>query len=456
MSDYVIGAHILESLTTGMYQDSRMIFREYVQNSCDAIDAAVKSGILAKGEGRIDIRIDQKARMIVIEDNGTGIKSADFVKVLGNVADSDKRQGDSRGFRGIGRLGGMAYCETLTFTAKFKGEGVVSRLVCNAKVLRELLHENDSGIERYTASEILAMIDEFMTEETNDIDAHYFRVELERINKESDELVTFEEIRKYLSFNAPVPYHIAFIPFSSEIRNHAKEIGQKIDEYDIYLNKEQLFKDYTRTFATSMGADDVFDLKFADFRDDDERLIAWGWIGLSSFKGMIDTDCPMLGIRLRKGNIQIGGKSSLLKFFKEERGVRYFIGEIFCESDELIPNSQRDYFIENRECKKFEAKMYGYCIELATIYKYGSDINSAKRKECQAEDKAADLSYRLRKGLFADDESREQAEKGLAQATENAEKERAKIARRSSHSDTIRKIAEHIEHNISNSRGGGG
>ena len=39
MTDYVFGANILENLTTGMYQDSRVIYREYIQNACDQIDS---------------------------------------------------------------------------------------------------------------------------------------------------------------------------------------------------------------------------------------------------------------------------------------------------------------------------------------------------------------------------------------------------------------------------------
>ena len=44
----VFGKNILENLTTGMYSDSRVMYREYVQNSCDAIDAAVTTGIIAR------------------------------------------------------------------------------------------------------------------------------------------------------------------------------------------------------------------------------------------------------------------------------------------------------------------------------------------------------------------------------------------------------------------------
>ena len=43
---YKIGKNILENLTSGMYTDSKFIYREYVQNSADAIDEAIKKNSL--------------------------------------------------------------------------------------------------------------------------------------------------------------------------------------------------------------------------------------------------------------------------------------------------------------------------------------------------------------------------------------------------------------------------
>ena len=37
-SSPVIGKYVLENLTVGMYDDPSCVFREYVQNSADAID----------------------------------------------------------------------------------------------------------------------------------------------------------------------------------------------------------------------------------------------------------------------------------------------------------------------------------------------------------------------------------------------------------------------------------
>ena len=48
MHEYIFGANIIENLTTGMYQDSKVIYREYIQNACDQIDKAVNEGLLHK------------------------------------------------------------------------------------------------------------------------------------------------------------------------------------------------------------------------------------------------------------------------------------------------------------------------------------------------------------------------------------------------------------------------
>src|SRR5690554_474578 len=117
MQEYVFGANIIENLTTGMYKDSKVIYREYIQNSCDQIDKAVASGLLGEGEGKIEIWLDFDQRKITIEDNATGIPASEFVRTLSNIADSDKQLGKNKGFRGIGRLCGLAYCKELVFTS---------------------------------------------------------------------------------------------------------------------------------------------------------------------------------------------------------------------------------------------------------------------------------------------------------------------------------------------------
>jgi molecular chaperone HtpG len=114
-SSPVIGKYVLENLTVGMYDDPRCVFREYVQNSADAIDKAVSLNLITNKEGYIHIQISKDKKSIVIEDNGTGIMESRVIPMLQNVAQSDKEIGKERGFRGIGRLGGLGYCTSLVF-----------------------------------------------------------------------------------------------------------------------------------------------------------------------------------------------------------------------------------------------------------------------------------------------------------------------------------------------------
>ena len=137
-----VGKNILDNLTTGMYSDSKVIYREYIQNSCDQIDLAIKLGILSSEDGYVDIYIDKKKRYISIKDNATGVKNANFIEDVGDIANSNKEIGKNKGFRGIGRLCGLAYCKVLKFTTSYLGENTKSIMTCDAQKMRAMLVEN--------------------------------------------------------------------------------------------------------------------------------------------------------------------------------------------------------------------------------------------------------------------------------------------------------------------------
>ena len=61
-----IGKNIIENLTTGMYENSYTVYREYIQNAADSIDNAITSGLLKKYEAFIDIDINMIAIVEVI------------------------------------------------------------------------------------------------------------------------------------------------------------------------------------------------------------------------------------------------------------------------------------------------------------------------------------------------------------------------------------------------------
>lgn len=145
MSSIKIGKNAIENLTRGMYQDSRIIYREYIQNAADQT--------IDDEELVIDITIDRIGRNIKIRDNGTGVEKALIEKKLAYVADSEKEFGESAGFRGIGRLGGLAYCDKLRFITTAKGENIKSTMEWDAKTLNQMLDDrtvkDDASITRF-------------------------------------------------------------------------------------------------------------------------------------------------------------------------------------------------------------------------------------------------------------------------------------------------------------------
>lgn len=425
MDEYIFGANILENLTTGMYKDSKVIFREYIQNACDQIDKAVELGILSSiDKGRIEIWLDEDKRTISIEDNATGIPQANFRKTLADIADSNKKVGEDKGFRGIGRLCGLAYCRELIFTSTAMGENVISVMRCDAKKMRELLSRNING-ERFTASEVLSQIYEFeyITDDTITSE-HKFKVELIGVNEENTELLNFAEVKDYLSFVAPVQYVNTFQHmYGKQIHDHAKEIGYKIDKYNIKLNSEYVEKNYKTKFKTRNGEDDITGVEFKDFYDKDGNLIMWLWVGVSQLKGIIEKGCKMRGIRLRKENIQIGNEDALQKLFKEDRGQHYFIGELFAVSKDLIPNSQRDYFNENAMRVWFEEEVKGYFKSLHKIYRDASELRNAL-KNAEKPDK---LKSEHQKKKYIDEIEQSKAMDEIQKAENKAEEANKKI-----------------------------
>ena len=86
----IIGKHTLESLTSGMYSDPYVVFREYIQNSVDSIDVAISNGTLKIGEDQIVVQLRPTEQEIIIRDNGTGISNTEAEKILISIGNSQK------------------------------------------------------------------------------------------------------------------------------------------------------------------------------------------------------------------------------------------------------------------------------------------------------------------------------------------------------------------------------
>lgn len=349
MLDVSIGKFTLESLTTGMYSDARIVYREYIQNAVDSLEEAIGKGIIESSSMRIDIVVDEQKQSISIRDNGTGIPKKEAERTLLSVGDSQKRSSKNRGFRGIGRLGGMSYCDTLVFSTSFDGEDIATIVAFDCKKLRELLIPDAE--DKHDLATVLSSITSIQRVKENP-SKHYFLVEMQGVDPLSG-LLDLDDITDYISQVAPLPYRTRLFSRVNDIHNFTAENNYTIEEFPIFIgpsveDMEPLYKPNRNRFHSDrnkMKPDEILDVVY--FKAETEnKLLAIGWYAVGNWYGMI-SESNIAGLRVRKGNILIGDSHTMNPIFKEPRFNGWVQGEVFVVFDGLIPNARRDDFERN-------------------------------------------------------------------------------------------------------------
>ena len=108
MDNVKVGASILSIITESLYDNPIVVFREYVQNSVDSI-------FQTDNPKNREIRIWVDGDNLYFLDNGIGIKPTSFYDEMVKIGASTKEKQKNLGYKGIGRLSGVPYCEDLTF-----------------------------------------------------------------------------------------------------------------------------------------------------------------------------------------------------------------------------------------------------------------------------------------------------------------------------------------------------
>lgn len=421
-----IGKNVLESLTRSMYADSKCVYREYIQNAADQIDAAKK--IHPDYEYNVYVTIDKQNRTIIIEDNATGVKANKVQELLIDVARSDKERGVNKGFRGIGRLGGLAYCKTLRFETSYFDEDVVSTVTWDAVRLNQILDDDNDDSD---AGDVIDTITKISPQKNDAIkDKHYFKVIMEEVT--DDKLLNEKDVRDYLSMVAPVDYSNHFV-YRSEIYKFLEKHNLHLDCYNIFVGYNQIFKDYKMTIYDPNGQeeDKVTGVEF--WYEENSKCVPmyWGWYSISSLKGIISKSNNARNIRLRCENIQLGDETACYRLMPtgdKARFVRYFFGEInVLPTSKLVPNSQRDYLREDEGLKEFENNVEEKLLQLEKLCYSASDARKTDKTIRDAEKKEAEIKTKLKKGVTSDDQ-RQHLEKDLKKAQEDRSKACKKLS----------------------------
>lgn len=339
----VLGVDIIELVSSSMYVDPLTTYREYVQNAADAIDDARALGLLPPGDhGRIDISIDTATRSVRIRDNGVGLSGTDFVRRLTAFGASDKRGRDRRGFRGVGRLAGLGYCQELLFRSRTAAKEPVRELRWNCRELRSLLRSGDyhgslaEAVQRSTAHRSYSKAD---------LPNRFFEVELRSVVRHGrDDLLSESAVRAYLGQVAPVAFSRSF-PHQEELEAFLADVIRPPDLH-IFVNgvgpvqRPHLDAIPMRESVRSLGRE----LALVTIPSIDGGPAAKGWVLHHDYLGAIPRELGVRGLRLRRGNIQVGDETTLSDLFAEPRFNAWAVGEFHILDPRIVPNGRRDQF----------------------------------------------------------------------------------------------------------------
>ena len=337
------GMYLLETLTVGMYNEPLSIYREFIQNSVDSFDTVKYSG--RRGPRLVKIDLDPFRGIVSIYDNGAGIPAKSAEKIFSSIGSSEKRNGQQRGFRGIGRLGGLAFCEKGVFKTKYSGEKVESVQEWNCRELRKLLA--DGKMRNMDLKSLFERTTNYYQVNGKEKEGSYFKVTLHDVTSFRNHILDISKIERYLQSVAPLPFDPDFL-YSDKVRSFLKKNVPNYGEYTIRLNGKKVYKPYTNKLETSkknwdnMIGIETFELKAG------KDLLAYGWYGKrNEFIGSIREYNGVSGLRVKAGNITIGNEHLLDGCFRERRFNSYMTGEIHIVSQKLVPNSRRDDFVDN-------------------------------------------------------------------------------------------------------------
>ncbi len=343
----IVGKDILELLSTSMYVDPFSIYREYVQNAADSIDEARENGLLGDREpGRVEFMLEGSGRTMRIRDNGIGVQSGDFVGRLTSFGASAKRGRGARGFRGVGRLAGLGYCQELVFRTRALGDKNVSELRWDCRKLKAALR---SGEQNGDLQDLVRETVAIREVDGAGYPEHFFEVELQGlVRHRNDQLLDPVAIGGYLSQVAPLPFSPDF-KFNGVIQENLRE-HVKLGNLEIRLTGREgpMYRPHRNWLDLGSGNSDGFkDVEFITIPGVDGGAAAVGWVLHHGYVGALPLSTLVKGLRFRVGNVQVGDDRLLEELFPEARFNSWAVGEIHVTDPRVIPNGRRDHFEQN-------------------------------------------------------------------------------------------------------------
>ena len=398
-----VGKDILELLSSSMYINPLTIYREYVQNSVDAIDEAVIAGLLASSDaGVIKIDLDQSSRRAYIRDNGAGASNDEFWQKMLSFGASMKRGTDARGYRGVGRLSGLGYVQQLVFRSRAAGDRNVLEAVWDGLFVRRLLASADADIDLDTIVHKSVKIQQINPQ---DYPAHFFEVELSKPRRiGNDRLLNEAEIEFFLAQTCPCPFSLDFA-HGREIDALLASFARAGRSYGIFLNGSDtpVFRPYKDTVIYSESkVAGLGSLKTFEIERIDNGIAAVGWFTHHDYQGAIPVSQGVRGLRARVGNIQVGDDRLFSDIFPEDRFCSWTIGEVHVVDPRVVPNGRRDGFEANTHLDNIVTHLRPVASEVARECRVSSQRRNRRKAFELGEGKVAKNLEIIRQGAVSE------------------------------------------------------
>ena len=403
-----VGPSILGLVTSGIYDDPLAIYREYIQNSVDELSRM--DGV----EGKVEITIDPRQKRVAICDNGPGLTYQECIEDLLPISQSKKCLGQDRGFRGIGRLSGLAFADSVTFLTRASACEQVTRVVWSKAGLVDstnLIQETEQGFQSWVKVEAL--------DEPGYPD-HFFRVELDGVSRHAaGVLLNRDAVRGYISEVCPVPLAAGF-PFFEQVREIFPPDEPPYSLRVTLDGEEQpVQRQYGSTIVLAGNKEDHFH-EFEEVRMpsiDGSGDAAVGWIAHSSYMGAIPKGNRIRGIRVRLGNIQVGDERVFDHLFEEERFNRWCVGEVHVLDSRIIPNGRRDYFEREPHLRNLENHLAPVFGQIAAKCRSASSSRNREKKVSSAVVEIEGMYKLASSGYLSARDGKTLVKRALAQVT---------------------------------------
>lgn len=386
-------ANILESLTSGLYNEINFAVREYLQNGYDSIKCARKLGVPEPIEGYcINVNITKDNRIITITDNGTGMDKS-VLSEYTSIGGGTKNIPELTGHKGIGKLSGLRFFDNFRVRTKTYESSFGYELVWDSgKMMKALLNNQ----EKMKQIPYVDFIKDFVTINRFDCNGeenqHYTQIQLIDVFQEFRSQVTDLNIGNFIRSVFPVPFYAEGFQFSEKINSW---LGDDMVQVQTYINDCVIYQFYRDT-------DKLVDPYFYSIKYDD-KIRAKAWISWINDTSESISKSELRGIKFRCKGICVGDSNLFANnCMPSGRGPisKWFTGEIIVLDEEIKPSAARDRFYEGDASKRFFKEiMTRVGKDLSLIADIRSEISAAKQDLEKWKDNAVKAKGQFFKGI---------------------------------------------------------